>query len=59
MGGENFDGSRMFLNDRGNELLVVIHLSDTTLMKYNGCRISNNGTINSILKVISSFLSIK
>ena len=49
----------MFLNDKGNELLVVIHLSDTTLMKYNGCRISNNGTINSILKVISSFLSIK
>lgn len=49
----------MFLNESGKELLLVIHLSETTLMKYKGCRISNSGTINSIENVISSFFNTK
>jgi hypothetical protein len=49
----------MFLNESGKELLLVIHLSETTLIKYRGCKISNKGTMNSIEKVISSFFKTK
>ncbi len=59
VGGENFWGSNIFLKDNGSELVVVIHLSEITFMKYNGCNISNKGTLNSIEKVISSFFKTK
>ena len=52
VGGENFWGNKIFLNDKGNELLIVIHRSEMTLMKYKGCITSNNGTTNSVEKVI-------
>lgn len=42
----------MFLKESGKELVVVIHLSEITLIKYKGCKTSNRGTIKSIEKFI-------
>ena len=52
VGGENFCGKIIFLKDNGKEFMVVIHLSEITFMKYNGCKISNSGTMNYVEKFI-------